>query len=550
MKKGKQALFILIFILALMVFVSCDDKQNEPEKGKHNFAENGICTICGGYKCGDNVAVIFDETAKTLTVRGTGDIYDYKLKSSLHWNTLEADKLIIESGITRIGNFTFYECKAKSVEIGKDVKSIGQFSFSDMTSTKTLVFAEGGTLSEIESSAFADNHALESVVLPPSLRILGFSAFFNCTALKSLTLNEGLEEIGSNAVRQTSIETLHLPSTYNPSKGEFAYFWNSNKLTAITVAEGNPYVKADGGILYSEDGKTLIGVPAGKTTVTVAETVETIGKAAFWMWQGSTIGLPESVTKIEGIAFSYCDNLSALSIGSKIESIDETAFNYTPENVEKLTITIKKPENSVSGYETCWRESKSSKDIEIKWTVTTPTEPAGAYKVGDIGPAGGYIFYDCDADNSSGNADGLVSTECGWRYLEAAPNDLGQYTWGSSGVYKTENGIGKGSSNTGKLMDATTDSITFPAAKACATYEYTNEETGVKYDDWFLPSLDELAEMYKNKEKIGGFVDSESYWSSSEDIGTYAWEQSFEDGSQYGSERYHELYVRPVRAFL
>ena len=40
------------------------------------------------------------------------------------------------------------------------------------------------------------------------------------------------------------------------------------------------------------------------------------------------------------------------------------------------------------------------------------------YYVGRTGPAGGYIFYDCDADNSSGNADGLVSSECGWRFLE------------------------------------------------------------------------------------------------------------------------------------
>ena len=46
------------------------------------------------------------------------------------------------------------------------------------------------------------------------------------------------------------------------------------------------------------------------------------------------------------------------------------------------------------------------------------------YKVGDEGPAGGIIFYDCDADNEDDNADGLESSECGWRYLEAAPADL------------------------------------------------------------------------------------------------------------------------------
>ena len=46
------------------------------------------------------------------------------------------------------------------------------------------------------------------------------------------------------------------------------------------------------------------------------------------------------------------------------------------------------------------------------------------YAIGSKGPAGGIVFYDCDADNNTGNADGLFSSECGWRYLEAAPNDL------------------------------------------------------------------------------------------------------------------------------
>lgn len=57
-------------------------------------------------------------------------------------------------------------------------------------------------------------------------------------------------------------------------------------------------------------------------------------------------------------------------------------------------------------------------------TVCHATVIMPKYSIGSIGPAGGYIFYDCDADNESGNADGLMSSTCGWRYLEAAPSDL------------------------------------------------------------------------------------------------------------------------------
>jgi len=48
MIKRKHLLYFVVFILVSMLFVSCDDKQKEPEKEKHNFAEKGICTICGG----------------------------------------------------------------------------------------------------------------------------------------------------------------------------------------------------------------------------------------------------------------------------------------------------------------------------------------------------------------------------------------------------------------------------------------------------------------------------------------------------------------------
>ena len=213
------------------------------------------------------------------------------------------------------------------------------------------------------------------------------------------------------------------------------------------------------------------------------------------------------------------------------------------------------------------------------------------------GPGGGYVFYDCDEDNDSGNADGLISTECGWRFLEAAPADLrvvdGVPTVDSNasgylsgtyffvfGYYRTTddgsnlyvNGtttynaadctgtaIGTGKANTQLLvnaMGAETYSIYSGASKTgnyaarlCDFLTYT--VNGVTYDDWFLPSKDELNLMYMNLHEagLGGFASS-SYWSSSEynDYSYYAWIQYFSGGSQ-PYYRYYDNRVRPVRAF-
>ena len=217
------------------------------------------------------------------------------------------------------------------------------------------------------------------------------------------------------------------------------------------------------------------------------------------------------------------------------------------------------------------------------------------YGVGEKGPTGGYIFYDCDADNDSGNADGLISTECGWRFLEAAPADLvvvdgvptvdktaSGYLSVVFGCYRTTddgsnlyvNGtttynaadctgaaIGTGKTNTQLLVNAmgaetyssssgSTKTAAY-AAKLCDDLTYTIK--GVTYSDWFLPSKDELNLMYVNLHIAGlvCFADN-YYWSSSEDsyYSYSAWLQYFGSGSQNYGSRHISNRVRPVRAFL
>ena len=199
----------------------------------------------------------------------------------------------------------------------------------------------------------------------------------------------------------------------------------------------------------------------------------------------------------------------------------------------------------------------------------------GTLRVGSEGPAGGFVFYDCDLDNENGNADGLVSSECGWRFLEAAPEDVsaifGYYRHRSNGenlcvngvtkYYKencTRTDIGYGKRNTEMLVDAMgdetydyksgSDKTSNYAAKICADYSLNG------YDDWFLPSKDELNLMFINLfanldvEHRGNFSNG-YYLSSSEYNNIYAWFQYFFDGSQNYYDRYIGSHVRPIRAF-
>jgi hypothetical protein len=170
-----------------------------------------------------------------------------------------------------------------------------------------------------------------------------------------------------------------------------------------------------------------------------------------------------------------------------------------------------------------------------------PVEPPApvVYKIGDKGPAGGWIFYD----------KGVVTN--GWRYLEAAPNDVGPTQWGVNGtaVNGTSTAAGTGKANTQRIVPVLEQREEDGSALLCSMLNI-NGHTG-----WFLPSIDELDMMYKNlKQKgLGGFGNG-FYWSSSESGNNYAWAQRFSDGNQVAaynsaSGKSNTYSVRAIRAF-
>lgn len=158
------------------------------------------------------------------------------------------------------------------------------------------------------------------------------------------------------------------------------------------------------------------------------------------------------------------------------------------------------------------------------------------FNVGDTGPAGGIVFYD------KGNY------EDGWRYLEAAPfNTETEAPWGAyrKNIPGTETAIGSGRQNT-KIIAEYLNSIgeTERAALICISLSING------YNDWFLPSLDELALMDKNlhKKGLGNFKD-EWYLSSTQYFSTQVRGHYFANGGQATLFKHRAYRFRAIRAF-
>ncbi len=116
--------------------------------------------------------------------------------------------------------------------------------------------------------------------------------------------------------------------------------------------------------------------------------------------------------------------------------------------------------------------------------------------------------------------------------LIAAESDLGGYTtmWNGSYIALGETGseIGTGTANTKKIVDKLGRGNY--AAKKCADLNLNG------FNDWFLPSKDELNLLYQNRDKVKGFS-NHWYWSSTAHYGGVYF-QSFSTGQQaYGSDK-------------
>ena len=88
-------------------------------------------------------------------------------------------------------------------------------------------------------------------------------------------------------------------------------------------------------------------------------------------------------------------------------------------------------------------------------------------------------------------------------------------------------------------------------AKAIVNDASKHDANGAKFNDWRLPTRDELMLIYYQRDSIGGFTDTLYYWSSAELDNYYAWGQLFwyGDGSQDNYPKTTRSNVRAVRAF-
>jgi hypothetical protein len=304
-------------------------------------------------------------------------------------------------------------------------------------------------------------------------------------------------------------------------------FNNDGTITISTSIISGNTVGYDGGGIYNSDGNLTITASNISNNSTNIYSGGGIGNFYGNLTiTGSTIS-DNSANKGGGIYLYYSSG--TITIGGS-GNTDTGNFNEFTNNYK--TGSPPSPDQHICEFNGDCHE-------DYPYNYFTP-DNNGTYALRDIGPAGGYIFYD----------KGYYSD--GWRYLEAAPasTEWTDKEWGSYGtnIGGTEMDIGSGQSNTTKIATwLNSHSETGKAAQLCDALVYGS------YSDWFLPSIYELKLMHTNLKVygVGGFSDS-TYWSSSEYITVYADEAyhlQFYWGTSGWTGKNNTYRVRAARAF-
>lgn len=261
-------------------------------------------------QCGDSLYWMLADS--TLTIAGSGMMYDYSTSAPAPWSTLK-------------------------------------------NSFHTLVLPQG--LTNIGDNAFSDCAALQAVAIPTTVTNIGAAAFQNCTALTTVLIPEGVQHLEDNAFKGCSaLATVYAQAQTLPTLGIAAF--NSKPVCYVPTGQLSAYQASDWAnfatniteqdkkcgdnlyYLFADSTLTIVGtgemsyssLPWTSSQIARAflpDGLKSIYSSAFNSSKLTSISLPNTLTTINYRAFSSCSKLTSIVLPDSVTSIGQEAFYYS-----------------------------------------------------------------------------------------------------------------------------------------------------------------------------------------------------------------------------
>ena len=288
--------------------------------------------------------------------------------------------------ICQICNHSFFRYTTSDGKIVNNINNPGQFGANIVAHSVVdgkCVIEFDGPITKIPDQAFFNNNSLTGdLVIPNSVKEIGYQAFWNCTGFNgTLTLSSKLGKIGKNAFHGCTGFTgsLKLPSSLTDiGNGAFVIcksFTSLELSNTLSVIPESAFRGCEGlsGSLVIPDGVKEIGASAfsGCTgfegTLTLSNKLETIGVLAFGGCTGFTgsLTLPSSVTTIGESAFSRCQSFTKLELPNTLSVIPTQAFMHCRSLSGELVIPASVTEIGNHAFYDCQNLSAETRQVML-----------------------------------------------------------------------------------------------------------------------------------------------------------------------------------------
>ena len=199
------------------------------------------------------------------------------------------------------------------------VVEIGSEAFS-RTNIVSIVFPDSVT--SIGGKCCQYCKFLTKVVLPKNLTDIPSHMFYGCNALKEFSLPEGISTIGDGAFAGSGLEAIEIPDSVRAigSWEGYGAFTECQNLKTVTIGNGTEYI-----------GSSTFSDCTNLATVTIGNGTKYIENYAFYDCTNlTTVTIGSGIQSIGKCAFSDCSNLTTVNIG-----VENVEYKYEVEYGEK-----------------------------------------------------------------------------------------------------------------------------------------------------------------------------------------------------------------------
>ena len=286
--------------------------------------------------CGENVIYTYNDTTRTLTIFGTGKMYDYNSGRAPWFEYRDSiQNVVIKDSVENVGENAFLNCSNLiSVNISSSVKFVGERAFWFCSNLSDLKISDG--VETIGAYAFAGCSSLKSIEIGKSIKNIENYAFGRNGSFTLRLSGYGIWS-GVCPISKVLNKIVWRAKEYKASCDAFALY--SNQITDFQF--GDEVTVIPSGLCNGMSNLRTISIPSSVVnigsmafygctdlkSVLIPDGVAYIGDYAFGNCRRlASVNIPRTLTEIEPGTFNGCINLSAINIPNNVTSIGDAAF--------------------------------------------------------------------------------------------------------------------------------------------------------------------------------------------------------------------------------